>query len=856
MKPLRDREAAGQMLARKLKDADWKKASILALPRGGVPIAWEIAKELKLPLDVLLVKKVGAPDQPEFAIGAVSEDEHPIWNQESISFLGIEKRKLHDLAENARKKILEQTGKWRKGRAPLEVKGKTIILVDDGLATGMTMHAAVEFLKRREVKKIVIAAPVASRSAVDSFKNKVDQIVVLQIPEPFFSVGQWYEDFTQVTDEVVTSILAGEIQAEESFKAVKIPVQKFNLSGDLSVPRDPKGVVIFAHGSGSSHKSPRNQFVAKALNQLGFATLLFDLLTDKEAEDRSNVFNIPLLSERLQIATQWIRKNATLESLSIGYFGASTGAAAALVAASKERSISSVVSRGGRPDLAEEALGQVQCPTLLIVGGSDFAVIELNQQTKKYLRHAELVIVPGATHLFDEPGTLDEVVEYAGDWFLNTLAKECVDLTAKPHEAVVQKISSLAHSIISEESYLPLLRKISQARVVMLGEATHGTEEFYQIRKIISQNLIEDYGFNFVAVEGDWPDCYRLNEYVQLRGGKSAEDVMHEFKRWPTWMWANEQVADLVEWMKGRGAGFYGLDVYSLYESLDRVRTYAKKLDPELEKRVLESYSCFDFFNRNEKEYAKSLMKWPAGCEKEIIRILRDILRLRLEETHLHEHELFDVQQNAKIVRNAEKYYRAMMVGGAESWNIRDEHMMDSLDALLRYHGEGAKAIVWAHNTHIGDYHATDMVNEGYVNLGGLARERYGMDNVVLMGFGTYQGEVLAGRAWEAKPEIMKLPPALNSSYEDYFHKASEQIKAPQFYVVMNGDDSLSLRKGHRAVGVVYQPVFESHGRNYVPTELSHRYDAFVFVDRTSSLRALPVVYEKGLLPETWPTGR
>lgn len=222
MKSLKDRETAGQLLAQKLSTADWSRAFVLALPRGGVPVAWESAKELKLPLDVVLVKKIGEPDQPEFAIGAVSEDEDPIWNQESIDFLGLEKRKLHYLAEDTRKMILEQTKKWRKGRSPLAVKGKTIILVDDGLATGMTMHAAVDFLKGRGVKKIVIAAPVASRSAVDSFKTKVDQIVVLKIPEPFFSVGQWYEDFTQVTDEVVTNILACPPQTGDTIEADRI----------------------------------------------------------------------------------------------------------------------------------------------------------------------------------------------------------------------------------------------------------------------------------------------------------------------------------------------------------------------------------------------------------------------------------------------------------------------------------------------------------------------------------------------------------------------------------------------------------------------------------------------------------
>lgn len=857
MKPIKNRETAGRLLAQELKRMEWQDTLILALPRGGVPVAAEIAKELNLPWDLLLVKKIGAPGQPEFAIGAISENENPVWDYASISLLSIQKSNLDKLVEKTRDKILEQAKKWRKGRIPLSVKNQTVIVVDDGLATGMTMHAAVKFLRHQGVEKIVIAVPVASRSAEDSFRTEVDQVIALQTPEPFFSVGQWYEDFEQVTDETVASFLTGGVQLETDIETIEIPVQDFSLHGELSIPQNPKAIVIFAHGSGSSYRSPRNKYVAKALNRLGFVTLLFDLLTFEEGENRSNVFNIPLLSERLQIATRWIRNYDTLKSLSIGYFGASTGAAAALVAASKQKDISSVVSRGGRPDLAEEALDQVQCPTLLIVGGNDYGVIELNQKAREQLKHGELVIVPGATHLFEEEGTLDEVVEYAGDWFTNTLTKESVDLTLKPHEMVVQKISSLAHAIKSEEDYHSLLKKLSQARVVMLGEATHGTEEFYQIRKIISQKLIEDYGFNFIAVEGDWPDCYRLNQYIQLRNLKSVREIMQEFKRWPTWMWANEQMVDLIEWMKGRGAGFYGLDVYSLYESLSLIKSYAKKFKPEIEKHILEAYSCFDFYEKNEIEYAKSLIQWPDGCEKEILESLRKILRLRLEETNLHDHELFDIKQNAKIVRNAEKYYRAMIFGEEESWNIRDEHMMDSLDALLRYHGEGAKAIVWAHNTHVGDYHATDMVREGQINLGGLARERYGMENVCLVGFGTYQGEVLAGRAWGAIPEIMELPAAAKNSYEDYFHKVSEQLKDPQFYILMNGEeeDPLNLRRGHRAVGVVYQSTFESHGRNYVPTELANRYDAFVFVDKTRSLRALPSLNEKGVLPETWPSG-
>lgn len=855
MKRLKDRESAGKELAQVLKGEKWENTTILALPRGGVPIAWEIAKQLELPWDLLLVKKIGAPHQPEFAIGAICEDDRPLWNQESVSWLNLTDNDKESLAKKTHEKILKQAEQWRGGREPQNFEGKNLIIVDDGLATGMTMHAAVDYLKRQGANKVVIAVPVAAKSSVESFKDKVDKIITLQTPEPFFAVGNWYEDFDQVTNKVVTNLLNNDIDDGETFKAVKIPAQDATLAGDLSVPSNPKGIILFAHGSGSSRKSPRNQYVAKALNGLGFSTLLFDLLTPEEAQDRSNVFDIQLLVERLQIGTEWVRNYKSLSSLPIGYFGSSTGAAAALVAASKEKDVRSVVSRGGRPDLAGKALDEVDCPTLLIVGGEDYGVIELNEEAKTHLQQGEIAIVPGAGHLFEGPGELDEVIEYAGDWFLSTLAKKGNQTKVKPHESIVDEIASKARGIDSEESLDHLLKQIAQSRVVMLGESSHGTEEFYSLRKVISKKLIEDYGFNFIAVEGDWPDCYKLNKFIQERESKSARETMGEFRRWPTWMWANEQVLDLVEWMRGRGAGFYGLDVYSLYESMDLIKSYSAKLDSQMGQRVREAYSCFDSYDRNEIAYAKSIIKWPNGCEKEVLQGLREILRIRLEETKLHEHELFDIQQNAKIVHNAEKYYKTMMYGGADSWNVRDEHMMDTLDALLNYHGEGSKAIVWAHNTHIGDYHATDMLSEGYTNLGGLARERYGIKSVSLVGFGTYEGEVLAGRAWEAEAEVMKVMPAQNGTYEDYFHKATQKLGSDQLYLMTKGQEFLKTRKGHRAIGVVYQTNFESSGRNYVPTDLANRYDAFIFVDKTTALKALPSSTEKGVLPETWPIG-
>lgn len=857
MNPLKDRETAGRLLSEVLSKKSWKNTLILALPRGGVPVAWEISKQLNLPWDVLLVKKIGAPEQPEFAIGAVSEDKMPIWNKSSIESLNLPEIKLLNLADKTRKKIIQQTKKWRKQKPALDVKNKNVIVVDDGLATGLTMHAAVEFLQRRGAKSITVAAPVGSKSAVDSLTNNVENIFVLSTPEPFFSVGQWYEDFTQVTDDVVTKLLEQSTHSglNQLVNGVEIPFKGGSLMGELVVPENTKGIIVFAHGSGSSHKSPRNKQVAKALNQIGFSTLLFDLLTLKESKIRANVFNISLLSERLNLATEWVRKHNNLKSLPVAYFGSSTGAAAALVCASKDKQISTVVSRGGRTDMANDALKKVKCPVLLIVGGNDHQVLQLNKNSQASLSHAKLVQIPGAGHIFEEPGALDKVIEYACDWFLNSLDKDYVNYSVEPHEVVINEIINSARSFENQEQLDQLLQNLSQSRVVMFGESTHGTEEFYEIRRELSQQLIEKHNFKFIAVEGDWPDCYKLNKYIQLREDKSVKEIMSEFKRWPTWMWANEQTAELVRWLKGRGAGFYGLDVYSLYESLDLVKFYAKKLNPKLQNRILEAYSCFEFFDRDEIAYAKSLVKWPKGCEKEIVENLREILRLRLEITKLYEHELFDIQQNARIIRSAEKYYRAMINGGAEAWNIRDKHMMDTLDSLLRYYGEGAKAIVWAHNTHIGDYHATNMVEEGYVNLGGLARERYGIDNVSLVGFGTYEGEVLAGKAWGAPAQIMKLPEAMKQSYEYCFHKASQAIGKNAFYMMLENSESLSLTKGHRAVGVVYQPIFESHAKNYVPTKLSKRYDAFIHVDKTTALKALPSDHQKGMFPETYPVG-
>jgi erythromycin esterase-like protein len=401
-----------------------------------------------------------------------------------------------------------------------------------------------------------------------------------------------------------------------------------------------------------------------------------------------------------------------------------------------------------------------------------------------------------------------------------------------------------------------LIQKLKDKRVVMLGESSHGTQEFYQMRRLISQKLIDEHGFQILAVEGDWPDAYRLNRYIKTGAGKSAKSVLQKNHRWPTWMWANEETVRLAEWMRGRQAGFYGLDVYSLFDSISEVTRFYEKHHPEIADEISRRYACFEPFEFDEIAYARSLIQDPEGCEQEALLNLQNILGLRLAEIEQDGDELFSAQQNAHIITNAESYYRSMLHGDANSWNVRDGHMMETLDRLLERAGESAKAIVWAHNTHIGDYRATDMKSGGYVNLGGLARQSYGEDNVSLVGFGSFEGEVLAGRAWGAPEQKMTLPPAPLGTYEHHFHQVSMALKANRLYLDLteHAHGPLAQTRGHRAVGVVYNPEHEARG-NYVPTELSRRYDHFVFIDQSTALKSLHVLPVQGEFPETWPNG-
>ncbi|MCW3818585.1 erythromycin esterase family protein [Micromonospora sp. DR5-3] len=404
-----------------------------------------------------------------------------------------------------------------------------------------------------------------------------------------------------------------------------------------------------------------------------------------------------------------------------------------------------------------------------------------------------------------------------------------------------------------------LLDRVGDARVVMLGEASHGTHDFYTWRGWITRRLIEEKGFSFVAVEGDWPDCDRVDRSVRCLPDAPADprDALATFERWPTWMWANEEIVDFTRWLRVHNsrvdeparAGFHGLDVYSLWESLREILVYLREHDPEQVPAALAAYRCFQPYEEDAQQYALATRLVPTNCENEVV----DLLVGLRERAAADGSGRFGAWQNAEIVAGAERYYRTMARGGRESWNVRDRHMDDTLDRLLRHYGPTAKGVVWAHNTHVGDARATDMTDAGEVNIGQLARERYGADQVVLVGFGTHHGTVVAGDAWGAPMEVMPVPPGRRHSLEEVLHGAAPA----QALFVFPGDEPLDLltdQLDHRAIGVVYHPERESLG-NYVPTVLGDRYDAFCWIDESQAVRPLRVRPTALAEAETYPSG-
>lgn len=646
----KNRDEAGTLLAEKLIGLAYLNPIILALPRGGVPVARIIAEKLHAPLDVCLVKKIEAPGSEEFAIGAVTEDELPHLNEAYIKEHKLNREKIADIITKRITEIRKKVRLYREKFPALNLKGRAVIIVDDGLATGSTMLAAVKWLRHQDVKKIIVAVPIASSLGAIELKTHCDEFVSLITSDNMWAVGLWYENFNQISDAEVMHIL-------EKKKSSYVKVTE-------------KAVV---------------------------------------------------------------------------------------------RSLPEEIAHIGRP------------------------------------------------------------------------FKKMADLKSQ-------------------------IAEMAKHRIVMLGEASHGTKEYYQMRREISQTLINEYGFSFIAVEGDWPGCRKMNQLVAGGTQNSKEAARKSFHRWPTWMWANEEIPPLIEWMvREKKGAFYGLDVYSLFESIEVIRESIQKIDPALSRQMNAAYACFDEYSGNEIKYAESLLKIPAGCEKQVVSSLREALRLRLDQTKFTREELFDFQQNARIINNAEHYYRTMIQGGADSWNVRDQHMLETLENLLNFYGPDSKAIIWAHNTHVGDYHATDMLDDGYINLGGLAREKFGTENVYLLGFGSHHGEVTAGHAWGGEVETMPLPEAREGSLEDYFHQACKAFQSDKYFLQLSEAEKAGpfyKKFGHRAVGVVYNPRMEKHGSNYVPTKLAQRYDGFIFIDVTNALQPIPSTFIVGEIPETYPTGQ
>jgi putative phosphoribosyl transferase len=434
----RDRAEAGRQLAEELKrrlgDED---VVVLGLPRGGVPVAFEVARELDAPLDVIVVRKLGVPYQPELAMGAIGEDGVRVLNDQVLAMARVGEDEVAAVERSERAELERRATRFRGTRPRTRLVGRIAVVVDDGIATGSTARAACQVARAHGAARVILAVPVAPLSSLASLAEVADELVCLATPEPFFAVGQFYRNFSQTADEEVVELLEraaiGAVVPPVIVSAADPPVRDedvvvqtgaVRLVGHLTVPEVCSGLVVFAHGSGSSRHSPRNRFVAAALNSVGLGTLLFDLLTPDEEFERRAVFDIELLADRLGAVTQWLEAQPEARGLRIGYFGASSGTGAALWAAAEPgSSIAAVVSRGGRPDLADPKLSQVRAPTLLIVGGRDEVVLELNRQAQSQMRcESQLAVVPGATHLFEEPGALEDVSRLASHWLLSHLS--------------------------------------------------------------------------------------------------------------------------------------------------------------------------------------------------------------------------------------------------------------------------------------------------------------------------------------------------------------------------------------------------------------------------------------------------
>lgn len=664
----RDRREAGRVLADLLSAYRGRKdVVVLGLARGGIPVAWEVAAALGVPLDAFIVRKLGAPDHEEFAVGALASGGRVVVNDDVVRALRITPQQLREVAEREGRELIRREAAYRGGRPPLEVSGKAVILVDDGLATGASMFAAVQALRESDPAELVIAVPAAPESTCRQFAGVVDDVVCATMPTPFLAVGESYWEFRQVTDTEVRELLA-------------TPTTGAAIAG---VVRPATGVDVL----------------------------------------RSNAIDAP---------------------------------------------------RGLPPAEA-----------------------------------------------------LDEII---GD-----------------------------------------------ARIVLIGESSHGTHEFYEARAAITKWLIEEKGFCAVAAEADWPDAYRVNRYVRgLGSDTSAVEALSGFERFPAWMWRNVVVRDFVDWLHGRNArcrsdgrvqaGFYGLDLYSLHRSMQEVIRYLENVDPAAAARARDRYACFDHTSADDGQAYGYAAAFGAGlsCERQAIEQLVDMQRNAIDYARrdglIAEDDAFYAQQNAQTVRNAEVYYRAMFSGRVTSWNLRDQHMAHTLQALLDHLGRHqthrpARIVVWAHNSHVGDARATEVGGDGQLTLGELVRERYG-DDCRLIGFTTYSGTVTAASEWGGIAERKTVRRALNGSVEELFHETGRSDFLVSPMLSRAAAAPLDVVRLGRAIGVIYLPETERQS-HYYHVRPSEQFDAIIHVDKTRALEPLEITsqWTVGETPETYPTG-
>ncbi|MEB8386715.1 erythromycin esterase family protein [Rhodobacteraceae bacterium KMM 6894] len=873
-----DRAQAGAQLADRLLAMDLDQPQIYALPRGGVPVAVEVADRLNAPLDLVLVRKIGAPGNPEVALGAIVEGTNAqvVINEDVKRLSGadmnyLERAYAEQLAELDRRRV-----QYLGDRPRLNPAGRTVVVVDDGLATGATMKAALTALRRNNAARIVVALPVAPKRALEELAHLADDIICLHPATEFRGVGGFFRDFHQLSDEETIALLdrRWSTQAPDTLEPRtgradkrRVEIPPLGLVGDLVVPKNPRGIVLFAHGSGSSRRSPRNTFVASKLNEKGFATLLFDLLTPAEGQDRQNVFDIPLLAERVVEACMWVGSEPDIADLPLGIFGASTGAGAALAAAAELRGrIAAVVSRGGRPDLAGPSLVKVSAATLLIVGNLDHEVITLNEKALDALTcEKKLQIVLGAGHLFEEAGTLDAAIAHAADWFAKHLAVDgSSHLTPSAAISDIEVLRAAAEPLaaINDPEFAKAFDRFGSHRVVLLGEASHGTSEFYQARAAITRRLIEEHGFTLVAVEADWPDAATINHHVRQSPHRPAR--MTPFARFPTWMWRNAEFQTFTDFLSDHNkytaqedqVSFYGLDLYNMNASIAAVLAYLDKVDSAAAEIARKRYGCLSPWSREPAAYGRAALTHGfAICEAPITNILVDLFKKEMEYTDQDGDQFFDATQNARLVANAERYYRAMYYGSHVSWNLRDQHMFDTLKQILDHAGPDKKVVVWAHNSHIGDARFTDMGRtRGELNIGQLCREHFG-DEAALIGFGTASGTVAASSEWDAPMEIKTVRPPRPDSYEALCHDVD--LERFLFDFRAPGNDALrrvlAQPRLERYIGVIYRPESE-RASHYSPANLADQYDGFVWFDQTHAVTPLATLAAKGE-DETYPFG-